>query len=79
MLRILRAPPTGGSAAVEFRPENGTDFVGADGGGHEGADQDAPARLGVGRSQSGVVAALAVEFFDKAVIDLKSVLDAESQ
>lgn len=26
----------GGSAAVEFRPENGTDFIGADRGGHEG-------------------------------------------
>lgn len=35
MLCILRAPPTGGSAVVEFRLENGTNFVGADGGGHE--------------------------------------------
>ena len=36
MLRILRSSPTGGSAAVEFRPENGTNLVGADRGGHEG-------------------------------------------
>ncbi len=36
MLPIPRLPPTDGSAAVEFRPENGTDLVGADRGGHEG-------------------------------------------
>ena len=36
MLRILQLPPTGGNTAVEFRPEYGTDFVGADGSGHEG-------------------------------------------
>ena len=36
MLRILRSLPTDGSVAVELRPEDGTNLVGADCGGHEG-------------------------------------------
>ncbi len=36
MLPIPRLRPTGRSAPVELRPENGTNLVGADRGGHEG-------------------------------------------
>ncbi len=35
MLRILRTSPAGRIVAVELRPENGTNVIGADGGGHE--------------------------------------------